>query len=134
MEGALLVADGAPIHYRNNPPASGPYYSEILQYGLYEQDVAEGFWVHVLERGGIVILYKCGAECSVLKKEIGDLLDTVPLSKHGTVKLVIVPYEKMNPLITAVAWNVQLPLEHFDANLLTEFYNRHVDQGPEDVP
>jgi hypothetical protein len=69
-----------------------------------------------------------------LKQELGDLLDTVPLSKHGTVKLVIAPYTHMDHLITAVAWDVQLPLDRFDAKLLTAFYTRHVDQGPEDAP
>jgi hypothetical protein len=133
-EGHDQVQVGSQITYQHYPPASGPMYPEVIQYGLYEMDVPEGYWVHILERGGIVFLYKCGPDCSALKKELGDMLDSVPLSKHGTVKLVIVPYTNMQHLITAVAWNVQLPLDHFDLNLLTNFYVRHVDQGIEDVP
>jgi hypothetical protein len=133
-EGRDQVSAGAAITYQHYPPASGPYYPEVIQYGLYEMDVPEGYWVHVLERGGIVFLYKCQGECSALKKQIGDLLDTVPLSKHNTAKLVIVPYPNMPHLITAVAWDVQMPLDRFDALLLTAFYAAHVDKGPEDAP
>lgn len=114
-EGRDQVSTGAAITYRHYPPASGPYYPEVIQYGLYEMAVPEGYWVHILERGGIVFLYKCAGNCSVLKKQIGDLLDTVPLSKHNTAKLVIVPYQNMPHFITAVAWDVQMPLDQFDA-------------------
>ncbi len=133
-EGHDQVQAGSQIAYQHTPPASGPMYPPVIQYGLYEQDVQEGFWVHILERGGIVFLYKCGADCSALKQELGDMLDSVPVSKHGTVKLVIAPYANMEHLITAVAWDVQLPLDHFDLDVLTNFYVRHVDHGVEDVP
>ncbi len=133
-EGRDHVATGAAITYQHQPPASGPHYPDVIQYGLYETNVPEGYWVHILEQGGIVLLYKCQGDCGPLKKQIGDLLDTVPLSKHNTVKLVIVPYPNMPHLITAVAWDVQMPLDQFDAKLLTGFYARHVDHGPEDVP
>jgi hypothetical protein len=133
-EGRDQVSTGAAITYRHYPPASGPYYPEVIQYGLYEMDVPEGYWVHILERGGIVFLYKCAGNCSTLKKQIGDLLDTVPLSKHNTAKLAIVPYQNMPHFITAVAWDVQMPLDQFDARLLTAFYAAHVDKGPEDAP
>lgn len=133
-EGHDQVQAGSQITYKHNPPASGPLYPVVIQYGLYEEDVPAGFWVHILERGGIVFLYKCGTECSALKQKLGDMLDSVPVSKHGNVKLVIVPYSNMDHLITAVAWNVQLPLDQFNLDLLTNFYVRHVDHGVEDVP
>jgi Protein of unknown function (DUF3105) len=81
-EGHDQVQAGSQISYQHTPPASGPLYPPVIQYGLYEQDVQAGFWVHILERGGIVFLYKCGAECSTLKQELGDMLDSVPAGEQ----------------------------------------------------
>ena len=134
-EGGGHVAEGEGITYQRYPPASGKHYPVTLQYGLYEgEDVPEGYWVHNLEHGAIVILYKCDQPCPDLVQSLGDLLDSFPESKWGNRKIVIAPYSKMDAPIIAVAWDVQLPLDQFDPQALIDFYSRHVDQGPEDVP
>jgi hypothetical protein len=134
-EGSGHVPVGSPVEYRHNPPASGPHYDVVLQYGLYEnEDVPAEYWVHNLEHGAIVILYKCDTPCPDLVDSLGDTLDLFPLSKWDNRKIVIVPYSRMDAPLMAVAWNVQMPLDRFDQQALIDFYARHVDRGPEDVP
>jgi len=134
-EGADHVAEGTQVSYAHQPPASGPHYPTVLQYGLYEnEDVPAEYWVHSLEHGAVVILYKCPQACPDLVKALGDMLDLFPLSKWNNRKIVIAPYSKMEVPLMAVAWRVQMPLDRFDQQALIDFYARHVDQGPEDVP
>jgi hypothetical protein len=134
-EGNDHVSEGTEVAYQNNPPASGPHYAVVLQYGLYEgEDIPAPYWVHSLEHGAIVVLYKCDQPCPDLVQSLGDMLDLFPLSKWDNRKIVIVPYRQMDAPLMAVAWNVQMPLEQFEPQALIDFYSRHVDQGPEDVP
>ena len=134
-EGGGHVPEGEEITYQHYPPASGLHYAVTLQYGLYEgEDVPAEYWVHSLEHGAIVVLYQCDQPCPDLVKSLGDMLDSFPESKWGNRKIVIVPYSRMDVPLMAVAWNVQIPLEQFDPQALIDFYVRHVDQGPEDVP
>lgn len=134
-EGAAHAPEGETIVYQNNPPASGTHYPIWLEYGLYEgEDVPAGYWVHDLEHGAVVVLYNCSEPCPDLVQSLGDLLDSFPLTKWDNRKIVIVPYSDMDVPLMAVAWNVQLPLNQYNAGALITFYERHVDRGPEDVP
>lgn len=134
-EGNAHLAEGTRAEYQNNPPASGPHYGVVLEYGLYEgEDIPPEYWIHNLEHGAIVILYKCAQPCPDLVQSLGDMLDLFPLSKWNNRKIVIVPYSQMDAPLMAVAWNVQMPLDQFEPQALIDFYTRHVDQGPEDVP
>ncbi len=134
-EGYAHVPEGTPIEYQHYPPASGPHYPTWLLYGLYErEDISEGYWVHNLEHGAIVILYKCDQPCPDLIESLRDLLNSFPLTRWDNRKAVALPYSKMDVPLMAVAWNVQMPLDEFDAQALIGFYVRHVDQGPENVP
>ena len=56
------------------------------------------------------------------------------MSKFGTHKLLITPYDGLPHQITAVAWHVQMHLEQYDEQKLIDFFNRHLDKGPEDIP
>jgi len=133
-EGQAHVEVGTEIAYQHYPPASGPHYPVTLEYGLYETDVPEGYWIHSLEHGAIVVLYKCDQPCPDLVQALGNLLDSFPLSKWNNRKIVIVPYPSMDAPLMAAAWNVQMPMAQFNPQALIDFYARHIDRGPEDVP
>lgn len=134
-EGRAHVEPGSPIVYRNNPPASGTHYPTVASWGVHEEEVPEGEWVHNLEHGGIVLLYKCPeGTCPERISQLQALYNRAPRSKWNNVKLAAVPYENMEPEFMAIAWNVQLPLEEFDQEAILTFYGRHVDRGPEDAP
>lgn len=134
-EGVAHAPEGDLIEYQNNPPASGMHFPVWPEYRLYEgQDMPAGYWVHILEHGAVVILYNCSEPCPDLVQSLEELLDSFPLSKWDNRKVSIVPYSDMDVALMAVAWNVQMPLDQFDADALIAFYERHVDRGPEDIP
>ena len=125
---------GTPLTFQNYPPSSGPHYTATQPWGVYQQEVPEGFWVHNLEHGGIIFLYNCPAGCPDLQKQLEDTFKTFPPGKYGQVKLIVAPYSKMQSKVAAVAWGWILELDQFDREKLLEFYKAHVDRGPEDVP
>src|SRR5262245_21540219 len=57
-EGWIHVAEGSSITYAHNPPASGPHYPVWLRYEAFSTAMARGYWVHNLEHGGIVMIYR----------------------------------------------------------------------------
>ena len=58
------VPEGTPIAYEHRPPIGGPHYTpKVPTYGVMEQAVAPGYWVHNLEHGAVVLLYRCEGDC-----------------------------------------------------------------------
>jgi len=131
---AAHVPDGSTLTYKHYPPSSGHHYPSPAPAGLSATPIPEGNWVHSLEHGYVVILYKPSAGGAALDGQLRELLKTFPTEKHREVKLVITPYDHMDSPITAVAWERQLSLDTFDAGQLRQFYQAYVDHGPEDVP
>lgn len=131
-EGRNHVPDTQQIQYRHIPPASGPHYDTPAAWNFYSQPVPEGNWVHSLEHGGIVILYKCPADCAALTQQLKDFFASAPPSAQWKeVKLVITPYDKMQHEVAIVAWDWIDEMDSFDSARLLRFYKAHLDQGPE---
>jgi hypothetical protein len=57
--------DQAP-RYLHNPPVSGEHYSLWARWQIYTEAVPRGFWVHNLEHGGVVFLYRPDAPQSLV--------------------------------------------------------------------
>ncbi len=135
-EGSAHIELGQTATYQNNPPSSGPHYgAATAPAGFSEEEIQPEYWVHSLEHGYIVFLYHCPEDCPDLKDRLRDLAGRLPNSKYGTIKVVVTSYASPLPgEVTALAWNRQLDLESYDETLLTQFYERWVDRGPEDVP
>ena len=131
---ASHVPDGSTLTYKQYPPSSGHHYPSPAPAGISAKAIPEGNWVHSLEHGYIVILYKPSAGGAPSEAQLRDIMATFPKEKHGSVKIVITPYDHMDSPITAVAWERQLSLDQFDRDQLLQFYNAYVDHGPEDVP
>jgi hypothetical protein len=134
-EGRNHIPDTQQPQYNHYPPASGPHYDAPANWGIYDQPLPEGRWVHNLEHGGIVILYKCPSGCPDLVKQLRDFYASAPQSAQWhEVKLVITPYDKMDHQLGIVAWDWIDEMDNFDSARLLKFYKAHLDQGPEDVP
>lgn len=137
-EGRGHVNAGTTLTFKHSPPSSGTHYPTVQPAGVYREEVPEGNWVHSLEHGYVVILVKCTTDCSTIYSQLDELYKTLPKSKYGTVKLVVTPYSKPytngdSPLML-VAWDHEQPLATVDRDLITRFYTKFVDKGPEDVP
>jgi hypothetical protein len=129
------IPAGQPIYYRNNPPVAGPHYdSTYPTYGVIEEPVAPGFWVHNLEHGAVVVLYRCDEACPGLVDDLRSLYRTLEANRNsvtGQPRLLVVPYPELSAQLAMIAWGESVLLDHFDAEVITDFYNQRVDRGPE---
>jgi hypothetical protein len=134
-EGQKHVNQGEPITWRENPPASGTHYPTWTRAGVYTEPQDPGNWVHSLEHGYIVILYNCPSGCPDLAQRLRQFYESAPKSnRYGYQKLVITPYQPMDHLLAAVAWDRIDEMDQFDADRLMAFYKAYLDKGPEDAP
>jgi len=134
--GHLHVTAGEKVTYTYCPPASGKHYSVPGQYpikgGLYgpgDATVPEG-WIHNLEHGAIVLLYKCpGDACTddgqANLQAMISRWPTSPICKipPGALTPVIARFDNMPYPYAAVVWDVVLPMQTLDEQLMFDFYS-----------
>ncbi len=132
-EGHDHVPIGTPVTYQARPPASGSHYPAPAQTGVYPDGLAPGFWVHSMEHGYVVLVYKPPVSADVMA-EFQQMVGSFPPSKFGNVKLLIAPYSDMPHRFAVLSWDWRLFLDTFDLGKILEFYRAHVDQGREDIP
>jgi hypothetical protein len=148
--GTQIADEGTPSHidpstqwtYKFYPPTSGPHYSVAgsapVAWGTVD-NLVEGQFVHNLEHGGIVVLYNCpsGSDCTTLKDQLTNYVkNRAPIEPtYGKPKMVMTPYSHgMQKKVALVAWHYIEFLDAYDQNAITQFYESHVDKGPEAVP
>ncbi len=121
--------------YATYPPTSGQHWGETwADWTMYDRPLPPEEYVHNLEHGGIVLLYRCDKPCPDLVKQLRQLYTTFPHAKNGKVKMVVAPDPKIKTPIAILAWTWIDELPRLDRDRLLRFYRAHVDQGPEDVP
>ncbi len=63
------------------------------------------------------------------------MFDKLPKStKFNTTKAVVVPRAANDKPIMLAAWTYTYSLDNFDEAKILQFYNDHIDKGPEQVP
>jgi hypothetical protein len=70
------VPEGTAVTYLHHPPTSGPFYPTTLKYGRYDAAVPAPHWAGILDKGGIVVLYRPDAPAELvdeLKREYDEL-------------------------------------------------------------
>lgn len=133
-EGAQHVEVGMVILYKNAPPSSGTHYPQWLRYGVYAQPVPPGYWVHNLEHGAVVVLFKCETNCQDVAAQVLKVYQTMRPGKYGDIKMIGTPYNNMPRNFAVVAWGRVDDFDTLDAERIKKFYDAFVDKGPEDVP
>jgi hypothetical protein len=129
-EGSEHVAPGEPITYTNYPPTSGKHYPGVAELGFSYKQIAEGYLVHSMEHGVIVLYYRPDLPESV-KESLRKLFTQLPPDKAGPVKLIVTPYPKLKTPMALAAWTRLLPLSEFDFQQIWTFYRAWVSKGPE---
>ncbi len=132
------VATGTVIRYTNCPPASGRHYNAVgvgpipaRVYGPNDSVVPQG-WVHNLEHGGLVVLYR-GAE--VDETALRTMFGAVPASPvcgfppgGQSPGPVIARFDQMAWPFAALVWDRILPLDTLDQATILDFYARYGEQ------
>lgn len=136
------------VTYTWCPPASGNHFSAAGQgpipAGFYDKDskTVPGGWIHNLEHGYEVLLYKCpGAGCTddgqaQLQALIARWPDTpICHTPPGQFNPVIARFDEMPYPFAAIVWDMVLPMQTLDENQLFAFYSAYAEQfNPEKQP
>jgi hypothetical protein len=122
------VPINTPVSYNSNPPTSGPHYPCWADWGIYEEAPADGFLVHNLEHGGVIISYNPdrikGQALEQLRTQARELSLT-----NG--RLILTPRSNLNAAIALTAWGYLLNLNRYNQSTVKAFYEAHIARGPE---
>lgn len=143
-----ITPPGAKITYTWCPPASGNHYSASgfgpIPAGFYDKDskTVPGGWVHNLEHGYEVLLYKCpGPGCTDEgQAQLQALLSTWPdtpvcHTPPGQFNPIIARFDDMAYPFAAIVWDMVLPMQTLDEDQMFAFYNAYAEQfNPEKQP
>jgi hypothetical protein len=128
------VAQGTTVPYQEYPPTSGPHWPVWAKWGVYQEPIPEEVFVHNLEHGGIVILYRCSTPCPETVQELQETFAALPKSKYGHVKVVVTPNSRIRTRFALLAWTRLEEFDRFDRQRVVRFVTAWQDKGPEDVP
>jgi hypothetical protein len=142
IEGATHVDVCSYVDYHTLPPSSGNHYQYWAAYMSYDQPVPEGYWVHNLEHGSIVLSYNCDeAGCASDVAAAQQMMDKFPddplcmQQTQGAVRhrLVMTPDPRLDVRFAASAWGWTLRANCFDPVAFLAFANAHYGQGTEGI-
>jgi hypothetical protein len=95
LEEAVHVDSADDLDHRSFPPTSGRHFPDWAPWGLYDEPVPDGYAVHNLEHGGVVVWLGEGVT-DAQRDAIADLLD-------DGEKWLVAPRDDLEGLFTA-AW------------------------------
>ncbi|MEX1173522.1 MAG: DUF3105 domain-containing protein [Chloroflexota bacterium] len=140
--GSQHVGAGTNIRYGFCPPTSGSHYNAAglgpLRPGFYGPDDAAGpgGWVHNLEHGYVVALYRCqdGACPSddllqALRSFVADGPPTQSAAACGyRSKVLVARFDDMSAPFALLAWDRALLLDGFDGAAASQLASRWIEQ------
>ncbi len=134
-EGQQHVAEGTPLQFGSNPPSSGNHYPIWGRWGVHEKPLERGYYVHNLEHGGIVLLYRCADSCSDVVAELQSVLHSRPAdpacAPEVSSRIVLTADPLLDVPVAAAAWGHTYRGQCLDRPLLNDFIEAHYDKAPE---
>jgi hypothetical protein len=129
------VPEGTPITYTSNPPSSGPHYPVWANFQEFDRPVPDGYLVHSMEHGAVVLSYKC-AECPLIAGGLRDVRDATPsdpaCDPSLRVRVIVVPRPELDAAVAAAAWGFTYRADCVEATSLSAFVREHYAHAPED--
>jgi Protein of unknown function (DUF3105) len=134
------LPEGTPIAYTSNPPSSGPHYPRWANFQEYAEPVPNGYLVHALEHGAVLLAYNCAAldagdcaEAVAQLRAVRDAIATDPSCDPSIrVRIILAPMPELDVPFAAAAWGFTYKAACFDAPTLTQFVREHYAKSPED--
>ncbi|MEO7427926.1 MAG: DUF3105 domain-containing protein [Acidimicrobiales bacterium] len=116
-----VLGDGADVHYRSDPPTSGPHKAGPPVSGVVDAPIARPVQVGILERGDILLQHDPGLAAA-------PLADLERLAGAG---IVVAPNPELPDLIVATAWTYKQRCTSVDLEALRAFIRAHAGKGPD---
>ena len=131
IEGASHVGVGAlPLRTSNTPPTSGDHYAQSAEPGFYEEPIDDGYLIHSLEHGYVIMWYDCDElpeqACTELKANIEATVE-----EFDTFKVIGVPREGMDSALALTSWGRIQELDTFDRQVVRSFIRANRGRAPE---
>jgi len=139
IEGQTHVPECSTVAYGTKPPSSGNHYDAWAAFMVYANVVPEGYWVHDLEHGAVVLSYNCEDGCGADVSAASEMLKALPPDPlclaTATVprRVVMTPDPNLDVPFAASAWGYTLRANCFDADAFRSFIDRHYGLGPENI-
>lgn len=155
-EGRDHIDPSTKVEYKTNPPTSGKHYADWIRPGIYDQPQQDGYLVHSLEHGYIIISYNCdinnaakdeatssaksngSTQSAILSqnfksdqcKQLVSQLTTIYEAK-GKTRLIITPRPNLDKKLALTAWQRLEKFDQLDQNRINDFIDRYRNRGPE---
>ena len=132
-EGWSHVPEGSAITYAHNPPASGPHYPAWLRYEEFPAAQARGYWVHNLEHGAIVMLYR--PDAGALIQQMQTAYRALPLDPQcgNSARALLTPDPLLNTPVAVIAADHVLSGSCVSPNAINSFVTTHRGRAPEQI-
>ncbi len=121
--GAGHIDVGTCVIYADNPPSSGPHYGRWAPAREYPQPLDRRYWVHNLEHGWLVLLYRPDADPAAvddLREAMGSLPDDPDCPGFHRVLLTADP--ALDSAVAAVAWRRVLEGDRLAPEAIRAFF------------
>jgi hypothetical protein len=129
---------GATIEWTTNPPTSGSHYQIWAAWNRSYPALDRGFWVHNLEHGGVILLYRCDAGCPDEVAMLEDAVRALPedascnAAVRRRVLVVADPLLPEDNTFAAVAWGTMYTASCVDPEAIATFTRDFYARAPED--
>jgi Protein of unknown function (DUF3105) len=132
-EGWIHVVEGSAVNYQANPPASGPHYPVWARYEEHFTVVARPYWVHNLEHGAVVLLYRPDAPAATISA-LRAVFQGLPNDPACGSRRSLMTADPLLPRpVAAVAANFVFLADTVDAAAFQNFNTAHRARGPEAI-
>ncbi len=139
--GSQHVTVGTKIRYGFCPPTSGGHYNAAgagpLRPGFYgpDADAGPGGWVHNLEHGYVVALYRCADGACPSEADLAalrSLAENGPPTQSAAAcgyrsKVLVARFDELSTPYALLAWDRALLLDAFDEARAREFASRWIE-------
>jgi hypothetical protein len=129
-ESALHIESGS-ISYEQSPPSSGDHRPQWARWGAYE-NLSPKRWLHNIEHGGIVVLYREGLPDSDYQV-ILNFLKEYPVKEEGSLRWILTPYPDLKSPVALITWQWRMFLECWNESDINNFLQRTYRRAPEDI-
>ncbi|TVR85459.1 MAG: DUF3105 domain-containing protein [Spirochaetaceae bacterium] len=126
----IPVGTSHTVQYNSDPPTSGPHYDPSARPGIYDEPIPDGYLVHSLEHGYVIISYNVeGMPEQEAESTVARLAKIA--EDERLWKLIVVPRPGMEHRIALTAWQRIDTMGQVDARRIRRFISAWRDRGPE---
>ena len=126
----IPVGTSHTVSYNSNPPTSGPHYDPSAPPGVYDEPIPDGYLIHSLEHGYVIVSYNCDGLAADDCRELVRRLVSVAQDER-LWKIIVIPRPGLESRIALTAWTRIDTFDTFERNRIVRFIRAWRDKGPE---